>query len=551
VRRAPFDWPLLAALLLGAALLAFGLGAFPLLEPDEGRYADIARSVERGPERVLLSLNGISFHDKPPLVPWLVALAFAGLGHGELACRIVPALFGLLGILVAAWLARSVDRRAGVAGALVLLGAPLWFAVSKSLTLDVPFAILLALGQGLLLHGVLAPYWGSRALAGVALGLACLAKSPVALPLVAVSLGGLALWERSRTLGLRLLDPTPWIVALVVAGPWYFEFHARDPEGFHAFVVEEHLARFRGWHEHEHGPQFFFVTALWALGPLALALALAGWRLPARNAFARGLAVFALVVFLTFSFSSSKVETYILPAFPALAALVASSLERALHDDAASSRLGRAIAWSDGLLLLGSPLWYAAAVYASKDGDPHVSTLALSAFEGSTLSLLAVVLAGASLLALRAKRTRTALLLFLAATSTLLVSALPVLVAASEWKSARPAARLIEKNRRPGEPVVAFMTYPRGLPFYLDEPVTLALTTAELPKETVERERPDLYLGNDARIVEVFRERTPLLVLVLPGEREKRLVELCRRAESPFRVIDRAGDDLLYEVNAR
>ncbi|HZU96017.1 MAG TPA: glycosyltransferase family 39 protein [Planctomycetota bacterium] len=541
----------MAALLLGAALLAFGLGAFPLLEPDEGRYADVARSVERGPERVLLSLNGVSFHDKPPLVPWLVALAFAGLGHGELACRVVPALFGLLGILVASWLARSVDRRAGVAGALVLLGAPLWFAVSKSLTLDVPFAVLLALGHGLLLHGLLAPYWGSRALAGVALGLACLAKSPVALPLVAVSLLGVALWERSRKLGLRLLDPTPWIVALVVAGPWYLEFRARDPEGFHAFVVEEHLARFRGWHEHEHGPHFYFVTALWALGPLALTTALAGWRLPARSVFARGLAVFAGVVFLTFSVSSSKVETYILPAFPALAGLIGASIESALDDTAARKRVRRAVAWCDRLLVLAPIAWVAAGSYAMKDPDEHVWPLAHAMFESAKLSALALILATAASLALRIRTTRAGLNLFLGATGTLLVSALPVLVAASEWKSARPAARLIEKNRRPGEQVVAFMTYPRGLPFYLDEPVTLALTTAELPKATVERERPDLYLANDARIVEVFRERRPLLVLVLPGEREKRLLDLCRRAEAPFRVIDKAGDDLLYEVNAR
>src|SRR2546421_480490 len=144
------DRRLAAALLLGAALLGVGLGAFPLLEPDEGRYADVARSVLEG-SWLVPRLDGVSFHDKPPLVPWLVAAAFALSGsRAEGVARLPGALAGLLGLVLAAWLARGVSSprgrsRAGYLAALVLGGAPLWLALARILTLDVPFATLVTL----------------------------------------------------------------------------------------------------------------------------------------------------------------------------------------------------------------------------------------------------------------------------------------------------------------------------------------------------------------------------------------------------------------------
>ena len=56
--------PLAAALLLGAALVFFGLGAAPLLEPDEGRYADIARAFADHGDLTVPPLDGVTF---PPI----------------------------------------------------------------------------------------------------------------------------------------------------------------------------------------------------------------------------------------------------------------------------------------------------------------------------------------------------------------------------------------------------------------------------------------------------------------------------------------------------
>src|SRR5262249_39644857 len=62
---------LLSLLILPAALLYPSLG-FRLLEPDEGRYAQIPREMlERG-SWIVPTLQGEPYLDKPPLFYWLV-----------------------------------------------------------------------------------------------------------------------------------------------------------------------------------------------------------------------------------------------------------------------------------------------------------------------------------------------------------------------------------------------------------------------------------------------------------------------------------------------
>src|SRR5262245_1432802 len=66
----------LLVLVVVPAVLLYPCLAFRLLEPDEGRYAEIAREmVERG-EWVVPVLQGEPYLDKPPLFYWLVALSY-------------------------------------------------------------------------------------------------------------------------------------------------------------------------------------------------------------------------------------------------------------------------------------------------------------------------------------------------------------------------------------------------------------------------------------------------------------------------------------------
>src|SRR5438876_11234552 len=70
---------LLVLMLLPAALLYPTLG-FHLLEPDEGRYAQIPKEMLAHGNWMVPTLQGEPYLDKPPLMYWLVALSYRVFG---------------------------------------------------------------------------------------------------------------------------------------------------------------------------------------------------------------------------------------------------------------------------------------------------------------------------------------------------------------------------------------------------------------------------------------------------------------------------------------
>ena len=66
----------LALLIALPALLLYPCLKFHLLEPDEGRYAQIAREMLQRGEWIVPHLQGEPYLDKPPLFYWLVMLSY-------------------------------------------------------------------------------------------------------------------------------------------------------------------------------------------------------------------------------------------------------------------------------------------------------------------------------------------------------------------------------------------------------------------------------------------------------------------------------------------
>ena len=75
--------------------LFFQLGRLPLLQPDEGRNAEVAREMKESGAWLSPSYNGIAYLDKPAFYFKAVALSLAALGNTETAARLPSALFGL------------------------------------------------------------------------------------------------------------------------------------------------------------------------------------------------------------------------------------------------------------------------------------------------------------------------------------------------------------------------------------------------------------------------------------------------------------------------
>ena len=79
----------LAALLGAAAVLFFGGVSYPLLEPEETRYAEIPRQMLAEGRFIVPVLHGQPYYDKPPLLYWLVMASYSLFGVHDWAARLV------------------------------------------------------------------------------------------------------------------------------------------------------------------------------------------------------------------------------------------------------------------------------------------------------------------------------------------------------------------------------------------------------------------------------------------------------------------------------
>ena len=339
---------------MGAVLFFYHLGGPGLMDPDEGRYAEIAREIAVLHDWLIPHLNLLPYLEKPPLVYWLTALSFGGLGYTELAARLPAAVSALAGLFLAYGLGRAFWGPApAFLGATILATCTGYVVLGRLLTLDMAFAFFLNLGVGL---GYLALSRGRRRLwlwAYGALGLAVLTKGPVALVLAGVIWGLWALLEGvtkttnhphpnpppsrgreiepARRCGGRLVQPWGWLLAAVITLPWFAMVSWRYPEFLQFFLVEQHLGRFLTPAIHPE-PLYYYVPVL---GALAFPWS---WLLPwvllsghaPKDRDRTFLWLWAGVVLIFFSLSRGKLAPYILPSLLPLALVLGQALSGCL-----------------------------------------------------------------------------------------------------------------------------------------------------------------------------------------------------------------------------
>jgi 4-amino-4-deoxy-L-arabinose transferase-like glycosyltransferase len=317
-------WFLVAAALY--LVLFFGLTGAGLVGPDEPRYASIGREMARSGDWVTPRLWGDPWFEKPPLLYWMTASAFRlGLGD-DLAPRLPVALLSTLFLLLYhGFLRAEFGWRAALFATAILGTSALWVAFSQVAVTDLPMSATFAAGM---LMGMRWLSSGNRrwlAGAAVLLGLAVTAKGLVPLVL-ALPL----LWVGRKRLG-DFLRPLPIAGFLAVALPWYLLCGLQNGSPFwDELFGRHHFARFTSGVLLHPRPFWFFIPVL-AAGfhpwtPLLVPLLRKSFYSDARRRF---LLLWVVFGFLFFSASTGKLPGYILPLFPALAALAGVALDEA------------------------------------------------------------------------------------------------------------------------------------------------------------------------------------------------------------------------------
>ena len=347
----------LAGMLGLTAVLWFALlGYRDLADPDEGRYAEVARAIVASGDWVTMRLNDYEYFAKPPLQFWATAASFRLFGESSGVARLSVAVFGLLGALWVGFVGRALFGAAAGAFAFAVLASSLTYVgLAHILTPNMSVAVFMAFGLGALLiaqsqrdDAAHVRRW--MLLGWAALALAVLSKGLMGLVLPAAAVFLYMVWQRDWQLLRHLHFGGGLLVFLAVCGPWFVAVTLANPEFPRIFFLHEHFERYTTDVHRRAQPLWYFVPVLAAgalpwLATLARALARPGfrWRPPPGGGFdaARLLWTYAVFIFVFFSLGSSKLPSYLLPMFPALALLAGRRLAagQGVRGDAASALL--------------------------------------------------------------------------------------------------------------------------------------------------------------------------------------------------------------------
>jgi dolichol-phosphate mannosyltransferase len=339
------------AVLAGSLLL--GNLSYPLLEPDEGRYAEVAREMVATGDWVVPRLHQKPFYDKPLLFYWLVGTSYRLFGVHEWAARLVPAVASWLTVLACYVLGRRLVGALPAFLSALALTVTIGFVqcgrvviLDSLLTLFVTLSLLTA-HEAVSGPRLCRPWWVASA---VCCALGVLTKGPVALVLLVPPVAAHA-WLNRSPAGPRLRQWAGYVgLVFLLVAPSYVAITVRDPRFAYHFFIDQHLVRFflREYHVQ---PAWYYVPVL-LVGCLPwsfLLVPLGRWLLTAspearaaRPASLGFLVLWCVWCVAFFSASSSKLPPYVLPAMPAIAILVGSCLAHLLFASPAAGPLAGA-----------------------------------------------------------------------------------------------------------------------------------------------------------------------------------------------------------------
>ena len=514
--------------LLGVAVVALGwnLGGHRLLDPDEGRNAEVAREMMVSNDYLVPHLDGLPYMDKPIVYFAAAALAMEVLGPTETAARLPAYLATLLTVVLLIRFARrrwgadagpDVGLIAGIAFATMLLV----LAYARTTIFDSTLACCTT-------AAILAFHDDRPVLAWAALGVGVLTKGPVALGIALFAMVPF-FWLTGRP--LRRLVPLAGLAAFfAVALPWFLAVSFQLPEFPHYVFVRETFERVTTTRFHRTAPFWYYfpILPLAAFPWIVPATARLGrwrdaWRARRTDPSAGDavfLACWVLGPLAFFTLNQSKLPQYVLPLMPAFALAAARGISA--HGIRLGWKAYAIVAPLFGLLLLGVAAWLPTPIKLTPDERAAIPT--------ATAILGIVLIVSAGLVAAAVRRNRPALGL---AGYALCVMSVPfagadLLRAVGIDRSSYTIASAVVAAE-PAE-VLGVGAYPPSLPFYLRRTIPVATATGrELTSNWIadQHEAFRVRAGSPLKPAESWREvlatcPAPTVFVARSGDREIR-----------------------------
>lgn len=494
---------LFAAFAVG--MLFFQIGAAPLLEPDEGRYANISQEMLESGDWLVPHKNGFIHFHKPPMTYWTMALSQKVFGTNEWGVRFPNALFGLGIVLLVIGIARRLwDDAAALLSALILLAIPLFVFMARLATTDIGLVFWVTLAvycfisyqkgrSGLFLLGTYC-----------ALGVSMLTKGPVGLVLFAIPAASFFVLLRERkgfSFPLHLLG---LVLFGVLSLSWYIWAIKNYPGLLDYFLFFQTAERMAGKSHHTQDWFYFLPVLIGTFFPWSLYIPAAVREIVKNPKGSRSrllifwTALWTALIFIFFSALPSKLASYLLPLSVPLCLWCAVYFSEKIFDRELKDRFFYATSYFTGFVFWIGGLGLG--IYTKFFLHERIAGFEIMFFIGAFLLPLA------GLVILFFSQKRRPFLIFATMLVAMYLTGLTVwnsgLPRVGTYKTVKPFAHKIMELREAGEPVIAYRKLFSGLPFYLNERVIVIATKTEFKFDTEEETKG--YLYKDAKAVKNF-----------------------------------------------
>ena len=325
--------------LLSIFVLFHNLGGAALFDPDEGRNAEIAREILVTGDWVTPYYNILPRLEKPVFFYALTALSYKLFGISEAAARFPPAVSAFAALLLTYFFARRLlGAWPALWSGLVLLTCVEFSAFSRIVILDMTLAFFITLALSAFYLASAAERGGKKRayyfLMYAALGCATLVKGPIGLVFPGMIVAAYLAAQRKWSVPLEMELGWGLLIFFAIVAPWYAWAEIRRPGYLVYFLGQEHFARYLTPYYQRTKPWYYFFVVLaggffpWTFFLPSLARRL--WK-KSLDDFSLYLFLWAVVPFVFFSFSRSKMAEYLLPVYPALAILAGKTIADALE----------------------------------------------------------------------------------------------------------------------------------------------------------------------------------------------------------------------------
>lgn len=322
--------------ILASLVFFLNLNGWDLWNPDEPRYAQVAKEMRETGEWILPHLNSEVYPEKPPLFFWLIAFFSFFTGKvDEISARLPPAISALGCILLTFFIGKKLfNQRAGFFSALTLLTSVEFFWLGRRGNIDMTLSLWIVLALTFFLLGLeerkrprifyLIPY--------IFMGIGVLTKGPVGFLLPFLTIVIYLVVTKNFRHFKKLELPWGLVIFAVIVLAWLVPACIEGGETYtRQILFRQNLERFADAWTHQRPFYYYFEVFPAGFIPAIVFLPGAIWWGFSQNQREKRLwfyfpFIWFLTVFIFFSLSASKRELYLLPLYPAASLLVGSFL---------------------------------------------------------------------------------------------------------------------------------------------------------------------------------------------------------------------------------